>query len=166
MRVEGKFFFTGTTSSSSGASLTDPSRPAPTGPISDAGTGASGFRPEVEAGANTLRCFTVPPVWLLDIAAAHGLRVLAGIPWSQHITFLANEEIKAEIRQMLMTGVRSMARHKAVLAYVHRHEIPPDMIRWHGADKVRVFLKSLVAEIKAYDPGCLVSYANFPRPST
>src|SRR5690242_13219275 len=28
------------------------------------------------AGANTLRTFTVPPRWLLDRAAAHGLRVL------------------------------------------------------------------------------------------
>src|SRR5205823_10420329 len=36
------------------------------------------------AGVNTLRVFTVPPVWLLDMAQAAGLKVLVGLPWSQH----------------------------------------------------------------------------------
>ncbi len=41
-----------------------------------------------EAGINTVRVFTVPPLWLLDAAQEVGLRVLVGLPWPQHITFL------------------------------------------------------------------------------
>ena len=115
-----------------------------------------------QAGINTLRVFTVPPVWLLDIAADNGLRVLAGIPWSQHITFLDSEEIKSEIRRTIMAGVRGLQRHPALFAYMIGNEIPPDMIRWHGADKVRDFLASLVKDVKSHDPLALVSYANFP----
>jgi O-antigen biosynthesis protein len=113
-------------------------------------------------GANTLRVFTVPPVWLLDVAAAHGLRVLVGIPWSQHITFLENKTVQDEIRRSVLAGVRSCRRHTAVFAYVIGNEIPPDMVRWHGAERVRDFLKSLVLAVKAEVPGALVSYANFP----
>src|SRR5439155_24695660 len=40
------------------------------------------------AGINTVRVFTVPPVWLLDMAEEAGLKVLVGLPWSQHVTFL------------------------------------------------------------------------------
>ena len=50
------------------------------------------------AGINTVRVFTVPPVWLLDLAAAAGLKVLVGLPWSQHVAFLDSAAIKAEIR--------------------------------------------------------------------
>jgi GT2 family glycosyltransferase len=116
----------------------------------------------VEAGVNTVRVFTVPPVRLLDLAAAQGLRVLAGIPWSQHVTFLDDEAIKKQIRRSIMDGVRSLDRHPALLAYMIGNEIPPDMVRWHGPDRVRDFLASLAADVKAWDPEGLVSYANFP----
>ncbi len=115
-----------------------------------------------EMGANSVRVFTVPPVWLLDIAAASGLKVLVGIPWSQHITFLDSPAVQEEVRRTVLAGVRACARHEAVFAYVIGNEIPPDMVRWHGAKEVRAFLKSLVAAVKAEVPGALVSYANFP----
>ena len=51
-----------------------------------------------DVGANTVRTFTVPPRWLLDRAEAHGLRVLIGIPWSQHVAFLDSPRVIAEIR--------------------------------------------------------------------
>src|SRR5438093_73788 len=39
-------------------------------------------------GANAVRTYTVPPPWLLDGAAERGLRVMVGVPWEQHVTFL------------------------------------------------------------------------------
>ncbi|WP_229743948.1 glycosyltransferase [Aliidongia dinghuensis] len=163
VRVEGKFFFTGDAKFFlKGVTY----GPFPVGADGTQFPPAERVRQDMalmaEAGVNTLRVFTVPPVWLLDIAAEHGLRVLAGIPWSQHITFLDSEATKAEIRRMVMAGVRSLGRHPALLAYMIGNEIPPDMIRWHGPDKVRAFLVDLVKEVKAYDPTGLVSYANFP----
>jgi glycosyltransferase involved in cell wall biosynthesis len=115
-----------------------------------------------EAGINTVRVFIVPPVWLLDAAERHALKVLVGIPWSQHVTFLDSAEVAADCRRMVLAGVRACERHPAVFAYLIGNEIPPDMVRWHGADRVRAFLKELVAAVKREDPGRLVSYANFP----
>ena len=62
----------------------------------------------------------------------------------------------------MIAGVRACARHPAVFAYLVGNEIPPDMIRWHGAEPVRRFLKGLVALVRREHPEALVSYANFP----
>src|SRR5438045_1852424 len=52
-----------------------------------------------EAGINTVRVFTAPPLWLLDAAQQAGLRILVGLPWSQHVAFLDNPAIQAQIRE-------------------------------------------------------------------
>src|SRR5437868_2164355 len=39
-------------------------------------------------GINAVRTYTVPPRWLLDTAQRHGLRVMVGLPWEQHVAFL------------------------------------------------------------------------------
>src|SRR5262249_57090210 len=49
-----------------------------------------------ELGANCLRTFTVPPRWLLDRAAEHGLRVLITIPWAEH----RSEEHTSELQSL------------------------------------------------------------------
>jgi glycosyltransferase involved in cell wall biosynthesis len=114
------------------------------------------------AGANTVRVFTGPPLWLLDAAEEAGLKVLVGLPWSQHVAFLDGAAVQAQIRDAVAAGVRACNRHPAVFAYLVGNEIPPDMIRWHGADAVRGFLKELVGLVRREHPEALVSYANFP----
>ena len=47
----------------------------------------------------------------------------------------------AQIRAAVAAGVRACRRHPAVFAYLVGNEIPPDMVRWHGAEAVRSFLK-------------------------
>jgi GT2 family glycosyltransferase len=115
-----------------------------------------------ELGANTLRTFTVPPRWLLDMAGAQGLRVIVGIPWAEHIAFLDTPAITQQIRQTIRDGVIACRGHTAVLACLVGNEIPPEMARWHGSERVRVFLRELVELVKTTDPDRLVSYANFP----
>ncbi|HML09374.1 MAG TPA: glycosyltransferase [Stellaceae bacterium] len=116
----------------------------------------------VTAGINTVRVFTVPPVWLLDAAQRHGLKMLVGLPWSQHVTFLDSVEVEAGIREAIVNGVRACARHEAVFAYLVGNEIPPDIIRWHGVRRVEKFVASLAALVRREHPGALVSYASFP----
>jgi O-antigen biosynthesis protein len=116
----------------------------------------------VTAGINTVRVFTVPPVWLLDAAQRHRLKVLVGLPWSQHVAFLDSAAVQASIQQAIIDGVRSCARHPAVFAYLVGNEIPPDIVRWHGPRRIERFVESLVALVKREHPGALVSYANFP----
>jgi GT2 family glycosyltransferase len=120
------------------------------------------FRLMAEMGATVVRVFTVPPVWLLDKAAEAGLRVLVGVPWSQHIAFLDGRKTQSEILRNVTAAVRGLARHPAIFAYLIGNEIPPDMVRWHGAERVRAFLIRLMQAVKAVDPTGLVSYANFP----
>ncbi|HWD58637.1 MAG TPA: glycosyltransferase [Stellaceae bacterium] len=116
----------------------------------------------VTAGINTVRVFTVPPVRLLDAAGRHGLKVLVGLPWSQHVAFLDDATVTAGVRDAVVAGVRACARHPAVFAYLVGNEIPPDIIRWHGARRIEKFVASLVALVRREHPGALVSYANFP----
>ena len=120
------------------------------------------FAMMVTAGINTVRVFTVPPPWLLDSAAAHGLRVLVGLPWSEHVTFLDDKAEQESIRDAIVSGVRACAGHRAVFAYLVGNEIPPDIIRWHSPKRIERFIKSLAALVRREHPGALVSYANFP----
>jgi hypothetical protein len=53
------------------------------------------FRAIADAGLNAIRVYTVPPLWLMDTAAACGLRVMIGLPWEQHVTFL-DDHVRAE----------------------------------------------------------------------
>src|SRR5919198_2704058 len=55
---------------------------------------AGDFRQMAAHGFNAIRTYTVPPLWLLDEALRHGLRVLIGVPWEQHITF-GDDRIRA-----------------------------------------------------------------------
>jgi glycosyltransferase involved in cell wall biosynthesis len=116
----------------------------------------------VEAGINTVRVFTPPPRWLLDRAAAHGLRLLIGLPWSQHIAFLDSSRERRRIRETVRDGVRQLAGHPATFAVLVGNEIPPDIVRWHGARPVGRFIDELYDVAKSADPKLLVSYANYP----
>jgi GT2 family glycosyltransferase len=115
-----------------------------------------------EVGANTLRCFTVPPRWLLDLAQEHDLGVLVGLPWAEHVCFLDDPAVTAQVRAAVRQGVEACAGHPAVSAYLVGNEIPPDVVRWLGAERVRHFVESLAADVRARDPRALVGYASYP----
>lgn len=113
-------------------------------------------------GVNTVRCYTVPPTRLLDAAARHGLRVMVGLPWEQHVAFLDDAGRADDIERRVRAGVRACARHPAVLCYAVGNEIPASIVRWHGRERVEAFLARLVRAVKAEHPGSLVTYVNFP----
>src|SRR5262249_24594102 len=116
----------------------------------------------VEAGVNCLRTFTVPPRWLLDRAAEHGLRVLVTVPWAEHVCFLDRRELTAEIRGTVRAAADACGGHPALFGLLVGNEIPPDIVRWYGPERVREFLGVLRDEVKSRRPDTLVSYANFP----
>ena len=115
-----------------------------------------------ELGANTLRTFTVPPRYVLDLAASRGVRVMVGIPWAEHVCFLDSKRVIRDIRRSVAAAVEECASHPAVAAYMIGNEIPPDIVRWYGAPRVAGFLRELVCMVKDIDPDTLVGYANFP----
>jgi GT2 family glycosyltransferase len=127
----------------------------------DSETAATDFALMAAAGINAVRMYTPPETWLLDLAHAHGLLVMVGVPWEQHVAFL--DEGRAEaIEQTVRETVRRTAGHPAVLCYAVGNEIPSSIVRWHGRKRIERFLGRLCRAVKEEDPGALVTYVNYP----
>jgi O-antigen biosynthesis protein len=55
------------------------------------------FTMMAQNGINCVRTYTVPSKFLLDTALACGLKIMVGLPWEQHITFLDSTKLKRDI---------------------------------------------------------------------
>ena len=113
-------------------------------------------------GINAIRTYTVPPRWLLDAAQRHGLRVMVGLHWEQHVFFLDDKKSAPVIEERVRAGVRACVGHPAILCYAIGNEIPAPIVRWHGRRRVERFLERLYRAAKAEDPSALFTYANYP----
>ncbi len=114
------------------------------------------------ASINTVRTYTVPPEWFLDLAHRHALRVMVGLPWEQHVTFLDERGLPRRIERAVREGVRACAGHPAVLCYSVGNEIPAPIVRWHGPRATARFIRRLYDAAKTEDPDSLVTYVNYP----
>ena len=115
-------------------------------------------------GINSVRTYTCPPRWLLDIAAEQGLRVMPGVALAgeQLTTFLDDRPTVRQILARCRDEVRACAGHPALLAYSVGNEIPSTIIRWHGRRRVERFLRHLTETTRENDPGGLVTYVSYP----
>ena len=163
VRVEGKFFFVGDEKLHL--------RGVTYGPFASRAPGDDGYQPAiverdfadmVANGINAVRLYTVPERWLLDAAQRHGLYVLVGIAWEQHVAFLDQRGGAASIEARVRAGVRTCASHPAVLAFAVGNEIPARIVRWHGARRIERFLEGLCCAVREEDPEALVTYINYP----
>jgi GT2 family glycosyltransferase len=127
----------------------------------DADTAARDFARMSAAGINSVRFYTPPERWVLDLAHQHGLMAMIGIPWEQHIAFL--DDGRAErIEDTVRGAVRRSAGHPTILCYSIGNEIPSSIVRWHGRKRIERFLARLCRTAKEEDPGALVTYVNYP----
>ncbi|MGB0578508.1 MAG: glycosyltransferase [Limisphaerales bacterium] len=115
-----------------------------------------------ELGANTLRVYHVPPVWFLDLLTEHGLKVLIDIPWWKTGCFLDSPKTIFDARLDVVNAVKACAGHAAVFAFSLVNEIAPDVVRWHGEKAVGRFIDELADLVHELDPGCLVTFGNYP----
>jgi GT2 family glycosyltransferase len=120
------------------------------------------FRMMAALGLNTVRVYTAPRRALLDEAARHGLRVIVGVPWSQHVAFLDAGRLRRAIRREIAAKVAEIADHPAVLMMALGNEIPAGVVRWHGRVRVERFLRQIYQDAKAASPETLFTYVNFP----
>jgi len=114
------------------------------------------------AGVNAVLTYTPPPPYLLDEAAAHGLRIIVNIPWQTHVCFLEDLATRRAIREQVRATVAETASHPAILMYCVAKEIPPPIVRWQGARQVERFLGELYDIAKQEAPDTLATYTNFP----
>jgi GT2 family glycosyltransferase/membrane protein implicated in regulation of membrane protease activity len=128
----------------------------------DAETVARDFAAMRANGLNSVRTYTVPPRWLLDLAQQNELLVMVGLPWEQHVAFLDDSRVARSIEQRVREGVRSCAEHPALLGYAVGNEIPAGIARWHGRRPLERWIERLYNAAKDEDPGALVTYVNYP----
>ena len=102
------------------------------------------FAAIADCGFNTVRTYTPPPRSLLDLAQQHGLRVMVGLSWTQHVAFLDDQELCHTIESAVRHGIRTCAGHAAVLCYAIGNEIPASIVRWHGRKKIERFFARAV----------------------
>jgi O-antigen biosynthesis protein len=161
--VRGKFLFVGDEKFYIKGVTYGPFRPTDDG--SEYGTEESvrrDFSAMAGYGINTVRIYTVPPRWVLDIAYEYNLYVFIGIPWEQHIAFLNGRTVSANIKKNTRKSVRSVAGHPAIFGYSVGNEIPASIVRWHGRKNIERFIRDLYTIIKEEDPESLVTYINYP----
>jgi len=113
-------------------------------------------------GFNAIRTYTMPPRCFFDAASRHGLYVIVGLPWEQHVTFLEDKKQAREIEKRLFREVHTCAGHPAAMGYAIGNEIPASIVRWFGHRRVERFLERLYGVVKVADPEAIVTYVNYP----
>jgi O-antigen biosynthesis protein len=162
-KVRGKFLFVGDTKFWVKGVTYGTFRPQPDGTQFPARTQVDAdFAQMAAAGLNTVRVYTPPPRWLLDAALTHGLKVMVGLPWAQHVAFLDQPGMADDIVRQLRADVRICAGHTALLCFAVGNEIPASIVRWTTARRVERFIRRLYDAVKSEDPQALVTYVNFP----
>ena len=115
-----------------------------------------------KSGVNTVRTYTVPPISVLDEAARQQLKMIVGVPWTQHVAFLDDRQLIRNIRRSITEQVRRVANHPTVLLCAIGNEIPPNVVRWHRYQRIEKFLRELYDDAKSYSPDTLLTYVNYP----
>src|SRR5437879_10307728 len=124
-----------------------------------------------ELQANLIRVYHTPAKWFLDLAAENNLKVLVDISWNSHLCFLDSTQSRKEAREAVRRAVYACARHPVVFAFSVANEIPPDVVRWSGAQAISDFIDELIEQAKRVDADCLCTFTNYPpteflRPET
>ena len=162
LHVEGKFFYAGEAKVYLRGVTYGTFRPDESGAEYRPAAVARDFEQIAASGLNAIRTYTVPPGWVLDVALEHGLRVMVGLPWEQHVAFLDDQARARAIEQRVREGIRACATHPAIFGYAIGNEIPAPIVRWHGARHIERYLERLYLVAKAEDPQALITYVNYP----
>jgi GT2 family glycosyltransferase len=119
------------------------------------------------AGFTVVRTYTAPSEDMVELAAASGLRLLAGLfhlDW-RYVAGAGRRElhqVAAEARGVVARDARLLAGNPSIVGLSVGNEIPADVVRWFGARAVAGFVRELVEAVRKEDGDALVTYANYP----
>ena len=118
-------------------------------------------------GVNVVRTYTLPPRELLDVAGELGLHVLVGLDfedWRYETSpaTAAHRRVLDAGRREIDRALERCAGRPEVLAIAVGNEVPVDVVRAHGIQRVEDGLSELVAHVHSGDPDMLATYCNFP----
>jgi glycosyltransferase involved in cell wall biosynthesis len=125
------------------------------------------FRKMAEAGLNTVRMYSLPPVDVLDLVGEYDLRVIVGLhfdDWRMEASSgrQTRRRIRDAGRRAVDEAVERCAERPEVLAVAVGNEVPVDVVRLHGIGSVEDTLSELVERVHAADSSMLTTYVNFP----
>jgi len=120
------------------------------------------FRRIAAAGFNAIRLYQMPGVDLLDVARDAGLKVFAGLEWASSADFLRNPALVTAAEVRLVEGLRGIKRHPALAGVYVGNEVPADLARWMGPDRVLKVLENLIKLGKSEAPDLLFAYSSYP----
>jgi glycosyltransferase involved in cell wall biosynthesis len=128
---------------------------------------AADFEVMAGLGINVVRTYTLPPVDVVELAEASGLRLLAGLEYhdwrmEQGTGRLATRRIRDAADAEVDRALGRLAGNPVVFAVSVGNEIPVDLVRLHGASHVESVLARMIERLHAGDPGLLATYVNFP----
>ena len=123
---------------------------------------ADDFRQLAGLHANVVRVYHTPPAWFLDLAVAHGVRVLVDVAWPKNLSFDRDPAVTAAAHAAVRAAAVACGNHPAVFAISVVNEFPPDLARYIGRRRVERLIDDLIRTARAAAPGCLVTFANFP----
>lgn len=111
---------------------------------------------------NTVRIYEPPTEPLLSACREQRLRLFVGIPWSQHVDFMAEKSVRQDAEKRIQEVVRRLRHEPCVVAFIVGNEIEKTLVRWMQPERVRNFIEKLIAIAKEEAPEKLTSYANYP----
>lgn len=111
---------------------------------------------------NTVRIYEPPTESLLSACHEQRLRLFVGIPWSQHMDFMAQKSIRQDAENRVRETVRRLRHEPCIVAFIVGNEIEKTLVRWMRPEPVRNFIEKLIAIAKEEAPEKLTSYANYP----
>lgn len=120
-----------------------------------------------DAEFTVVRTYTEPPQDLLEVAEAAELRVMAGVHFDdwRYLIGSGRRQMRSVARDaelVVRSAAERLAENPTVLGICLGNEIPADVLRWFGEDKIASILSRLAQTVREVDPKLLVTYANYP----
>lgn len=128
---------------------------------------AADFEAMEELGINVVRTYTLPPVDLVELADAHGLRLIVGLHYHDWRTEsgagrAAERRVRSAGDAEVDRALERLGDRPVVFAVSVGNEIPVDLVRLHGTHQIESVLARMIERLHAGDPGLLATYVNFP----
>ena len=120
------------------------------------------FRQLADLHANVVRVYTTPPIWFLDLAHRHGVKVLLDVAWAKNLSFDRDPLVVAAAHDAVRSAAVAAGNHPATFAISVVNEFPADLVRYIGRRRVERLIDDLAATARAVAPDCLVTFANYP----
>src|SRR5579884_3657260 len=130
--------------------------------LPDRNRAAADLRAMADLGVNVVRLYHIPPKWLADEAAEAGLLLFIDVPWEKHRCFFEDWSARQDALERVTNAAREFGNHPAVFAISVANEIPKDIVRYYGTQRVERFVTELLDAGRQAAPQCLFTYTNYP----